>query len=188
MRRAPTAMTSNVDHQAAIDQSAKPALAGSYPASIRWAAYAWCVFLVGVLLIAGFNAIGVARWLANSPTRQAPNDLDHEDRQGTSRRGSGDWAGFHYTFRTEDGRTVVTFRPFLPRDNETVVNAVRAVASTVYGEDLSRAEPSLERQNGITTIVLSQDYTTVWVVLLKDAGEVHSVSMTMDWSMRPKVF
>jgi len=76
----------------------------------------------------------------------------------------------------------------------TLVSAVRAVASSVYGEDLSRAEPSLVTARGITNLVLSQTVfqldITVWVFLRKEnTGEVHGFSMMEAVSMRrPEVY
>ena len=86
--------------------------------------------------------------------------------------GTGEYAGHTYTWsQTSDGVTA-TFSPFLPRNDDIVVGAMKHLVNTVYHVDLADAVASLEGR----FIVLGSGTQRYRFLLVKeDTGEVHSI-------------
>ena len=115
------------------------------------------------LLVAGPLMVVVGLVTPASP-RTPPTSL------GTP-GGQGSFGGHRYSYSLVGGTSTATFSPFLPRDDATVLGAIRDVVSRVYGEALG---PTPAQASG-QALLFRSERTTYRVILVKeDTGEVHS--------------
>ncbi|HXG88947.1 MAG TPA: hypothetical protein VNJ02_11470 [Vicinamibacterales bacterium] len=100
---------------------------------------------------------------SNSPAADAAPTVIKTD--------SGQWSKFKYVYiETTDG-TIVTFTPFLPRNDAVLMGAFSHASRRFLNIDLATAEPSLE--DG--WIVFNTPKAKVSFFIVKeDTGEVHS--------------
>lgn len=91
--------------------------------------------------------------------------------------GEGHWNGFDYVFATRPEGTVVTFTPFLPAADATVVAAMRHVATHILKIDMSSGMAYPEGRN---IVLRSRGRRVVFLIVKEDNGQVHSFVMRRD--------
>jgi hypothetical protein len=126
------------------------------------------IFLLGaaVLLLAVVVSWLRAWLLPESPSTSAT--------ASSMSAGSSEWNSFRYTYQWTDEGFLVTFTPFLPRNDDVVVGAMRHVAERHFNVR-STVAPSFMTENDRTFIVLGADGVMVMFLPIKeDTGEVHS--------------
>jgi len=91
----------------------------------------------------------------------------------------GSYSNFSFTYQKQNNKVGVTFSPMLPRNDEIVIGAMKAVVKTVFGEEIAASsQPHLVDRGGVNIIVLSGDGTDYLFLLIKeDTGEIHSFSV-----------
>lgn len=82
---------------------------------------------------------------------------------------------YPFYYKREGGKTAAVFAPkLLPRDDSTVVAAIREVIKLDYRED-ANGNPSLTNEGGSNLIRIDSEKGRFYVLLVKeDTGEIHS--------------
>lgn len=91
------------------------------------------------------------------------------------KEGQGQYLSYKYFYAKEGDQMAVHFSPFLPRNDATVIGAMKDVISTIYGERVVDATPSIVTRRGTNLIKLKGDrYSYLFLLIKEDTGEVHS--------------
>lgn len=90
----------------------------------------------------------------------------------------GTYLDYEYEILKQEGedKTVVTFTPFLARNDGVLKGAMIKVMSDIYGKHkLVDLEPKLTQRNGTGLIYYTgEDYNYYFLIIKEDTGEVHS--------------
>jgi hypothetical protein len=109
-------------------------------------------------------------FLPDRDSGSAPSAV--QPRAGTDSQGV--FGPHRYFYTKQDGIVAATFTPFLPRNDATVIGAIRSVVRSAYGANINAVSPVLAGQE----IAFASPTTTYYVTLVKQtSGEVHSLTI-----------
>jgi hypothetical protein len=126
---------------------------------------AFIALLIAVALIAG----GGEQQTKSSPPPPTAAPAKHPEKEGSYNQYRY-WVG-----GPKENNYAVTFQPFLERNDATVMGALRAAATTAYGQDvLGETAPSLDSTDAIVYSTPSGRYA--FLITKEDTGLVNGAS------------
>lgn len=110
---------------------------------------------------------------------QGKSEVIQSDARPSVTQGEGTWGGHSYVSVQQGEKTVVTFTPFLPRNDAVLTGAMRHLAQRLHGTDLGSIQPELRElrdRKGVNAIVFEAGRLDIFFLPFKeDTGEVHSL-------------
>lgn len=132
------------------------------------------VTLAHVFIAAAIIFGGTAFIVAKMPDSETGSQVRNEVSGTLS-----DYRGQTYQYQgvLKDGATVVTFQPFLPRDDGVLVTALVELIGKTYGSNTEiDPSPQIVARDGVNLIALRGKRVTYYATPIKeDTGEINSL-------------
>jgi hypothetical protein len=129
--------------------------------------------IIGPVVLMSVVLSGMAAYLSSGNVpRIPPAEIE-------VRSGSGMWNNYAYTYSSrKSNETIVTFNPFLPRDDQIVVAAIRHLSRELLSTNIDAAEPFIADRRGQSVIAFQDGIWRVSFLPIKETtGDVHSIVM-----------
>jgi len=95
------------------------------------------------------------------------------------KEGYGRFMKYRYSFGFTNNSYIITYTPFLPRDDAIVIGAMLDAINNIYGKHkIIDFKPRFVNRNGIKYISFTGiDFNYLFLLIKQDTGEVHSFSL-----------
>lgn len=94
---------------------------------------------------------------------------------------TGKYLDYSYTILRKEGEpiSVISFQPFLARDDTILIGAMREIIKQIYGENrLKKMTPTVVNKDGTNLLMFEGIEKNYYFLIVKeDTGEVHSFSL-----------